>query len=112
MIGPVDLSMHPRISRRAALQVGVSGLGAVGAFWNGWLQAAVAGAGDEKRRAKSVILIFNCGAPSHLDLFDPKPDAPEEVRGPFNPIATTVPGVRISELLPHGFGPANLKDAG
>lgn len=51
-------------------------------------------------KAKSVILIFNGGAPSHLDLWDPKPDAPQEVRGPFAPIHTNVPGIHISELLP------------
>lgn len=51
-------------------------------------------------KAKSVILIFNGGAPSHLDLWDPKPDAPQEVRGIFSPIRTNVPGLHISELLP------------
>ncbi len=51
-------------------------------------------------KAKSVILIFNGGAPSHIDLWDPKPDAPQEVRGLFSTIRTNVPGVRISELLP------------
>jgi hypothetical protein len=45
-------------------------------------------------------LIFNCGAPSHVDLWDPKPEASESVRGPFRPIATSVPGIRVSELLP------------
>ncbi|MFN9035839.1 MAG: DUF1501 domain-containing protein, partial [Planctomyces sp.] len=56
-----------------------------------------AGAG---RTAKSVILIFNCGAPSHLDLWDMKPLAAAEIRGPFQPIQTNVPGIEISELLP------------
>src|SRR5580704_1282439 len=51
-------------------------------------------------KAKSVIMIFNCGAPSHIDLWDPKPDAPAEVRGTFSPIKTNVTGVHISELLP------------
>src|SRR5437763_14915465 len=51
-------------------------------------------------KAKSVILIFNAGAPSHIDLWDLKPQAPENVRGPFTPIATNVPGIQISELLP------------
>ena len=51
-------------------------------------------------KAKSVILIFNGGAPSHIDLWDPKPDAPPEVRGLFSPIKTNVPGIHISELLP------------
>jgi hypothetical protein len=52
------------------------------------------------RRAKSVILIFNCGAPSHTDLWDMKPGAPSEIRGLFQPIATNVTGIEISELLP------------
>ena len=51
-------------------------------------------------KAKSVILIFNGGAPSHHDLWDPKPDAPEAVRGIFKTIPTAVPGIRVTELLP------------
>jgi uncharacterized protein DUF1501 len=50
--------------------------------------------------AKSVILIFNCGAPSHIDLWDMKPEASDTVRGEFKPIATNVPGIQISELMP------------
>ena len=57
-------------------------------------------AGTGPCKAKSVILIFNGGAPSHIDLWDPKPDAPPEVRGLFSPIKTNVPGIHISELLP------------
>ena len=51
-------------------------------------------------QAKSVILIFNSGAPSHIDLWDPKPLASDNIRGLFHPIDTQVPGVQISELLP------------
>jgi hypothetical protein len=47
-----------------------------------------------------VILVFLTGAPSHLDMFDPKPDAPAEVRGEFQPVATRVPGLHICEHLP------------
>jgi len=47
-----------------------------------------------------VILIFNCGAPSHLDLWDPKPDAPEAIRGKYRTISTAVPGMQFSEMLP------------
>jgi hypothetical protein len=75
-------------------------LGAVGLFWADWLRAAASGVDRGKSKARSVILIFNCGAPSHLDLWDPKPDAADSARGPFKPIATAVPGVRVSELLP------------
>ena len=51
-------------------------------------------------KAKAVILIFNGGAPSHLDLWDPKPEAAAEVRGIFSTIKTNVPGIHVSELLP------------
>lgn len=51
-------------------------------------------------RAKSCILLWLDGGPSHLETFDLKPDAPAEVRGPFQPIETKVPGIQISELLP------------
>ncbi len=50
--------------------------------------------------AKSCILIYLLGGPPHLDMFDLKPDAPKEVRGPFSPIATNVSGIQICELLP------------
>ncbi len=50
--------------------------------------------------AKSCILIWLDGGPSHIDTFDPKPNAPVEVRGPFRPISTAIPGVQVSELFP------------
>src|SRR6059058_5694357 len=49
---------------------------------------------------KSVILVWLAGGPSHIDMYDLKPDAPAEVRGEFRPIATNVPGVQIGEHLP------------
>src|SRR6185503_6544217 len=57
-----------------------------------------AGAGFGK--ADSVILIHLQGSPSHIDLWDPKPDAPAEIRGEFKPIGTTAPGLFIGEVLP------------
>lgn len=57
-------------------------------------------ANDKPPRAKSCILLWLDGGPSHLETFDLKPDAPAEVRGPFQPIPTKVPGIQISELLP------------
>jgi hypothetical protein len=51
-------------------------------------------------KAKACILIWQAGGPSHLDTFDPKPDAPVDVRGEFKPIDTAVPGVKISEVYP------------
>ncbi len=51
-------------------------------------------------RAKRCLFILLQGGPSHLDLWDPKPEAPQEVRGPFSSIATNLPGLRFGELLP------------
>lgn len=61
------------------------------------LQAADA---NTIRRANSCILIWLDGGPSHLDTFDPKPDAPSEIRSPFSSIPTSIPGVRLCEHLP------------
>jgi len=85
-------------TRREVLRVG--GLSALGLTLADWFRARAAGADTGQGRARSVILIFNCGAPSHIDLWDPKPDAPDDIRGPFKPIATNVPGIQVSELLP------------
>src|SRR5436190_6349181 len=86
------------ISRRAAL----AGLGAILPLCSNWLRGATTTTArpGAAGKARSVILIFNGGAPSHIDLWDPKPEAPDDVRGPFSTIATNVPGLRISELLP------------
>ena len=50
--------------------------------------------------AKSVILLFLQGGPSHLDIWDPKPDAPSNIRGEFKPIKTKVDGIQVSETMP------------
>jgi hypothetical protein len=50
--------------------------------------------------AKSVIMVFLQGGPSHLDIWDPKPDAPSNIRGEFKPIPTKVPGIQLSEHMP------------
>ena len=103
-----DTAAHDAMSRRNWLSstgLQTAGLGAVHQFWNTICQAGsqpntTASLGTNTRRAKSVIMIFNCGAPSHIDLWDMKPDAPSELRGLFQPIPTNVPGIEISELLP------------
>ena len=59
-------------------------------------RGAVAKGKDER----SVIMIFNLGAPSQLDTFDMKPNAPAEIRGPFKPIKTNNPDIQISEIFP------------
>ena len=77
------------VTRRNFLQVG--SLGALGLSLAGF-QALRARAAEQGKAAadngRSCILIFNLGAPSQLDLFDMKPDAPREVRGPFKPVST------------------------
>jgi hypothetical protein len=84
------------VSRRDFLHAGALPL--VGLTLPG-LFARRAGA-EEKDDDVNCIMLFLVGAPSHIDTFDPKPDAPEEVRGPFKPIATNVPGIRLSEIFP------------
>lgn len=64
------------------------------------LRAAAQGPVRPVRRARSIILVNLFGGPSHLDMFDMKPDSPAEVRGEFRPIATSVPGLSICEHLP------------
>src|SRR5207248_4062203 len=51
-------------------------------------------------RAKSVIFLYQFGGPSHIDMFDMKPDAPEGIRGPHKPISSNVDGIQVSEHLP------------
>jgi hypothetical protein len=92
-----------RTTRRDILQAGTMGLLGLGLDRFGALNALAAPAQRSVTgpgKAKSIILIFNGGAPSHIDLWDPKPDAPPEVRGLFSTIKTNVPGIHISELLP------------
>lgn len=72
----------------------MAGLGALGGL--GALSPLQAASPSKK----SVILFWLSGGPSHIDMWDPKPDAPVEIRGPFNSIATAVPSVRFSEHLP------------
>ena len=86
------------ISRRDFLQVGT--LGAIGLSLPQLMAAKAQGALAKDHDERNVIMIFNLGAPSQLDLFDMKPEAPEEIRGPFKPIKTKAPGLDISEILP------------
>jgi hypothetical protein len=85
------------VVRREFLQVGFSGFLGLG-LSN--LLAGQACAKSAAPRAKSMILVFLTGAPSHIDTFDMKPDAPEGIRGEFKPIATNVPGISFCEHLP------------
>ena len=88
------------ITRRDFVKVG--GLGIFGLALPQFLQmrAAVAAAGGTSPKADACILLWLSGGPSHVDTFDPKPDAPAEFRGEFKAIETNVPGIQISEHLP------------
>lgn len=64
------------------------------------LEAQAASSGKSVNRTKSVMILWMRGGPSQHDMWDPKPDAPAEIRGEFRPIATNVSGIQLSELLP------------
>ena len=68
---------------------------------SGLLKAEAATEQLASNRIRSCIFVFYYGGPSHLDTYDPKPSAPSTVRGEFQPISTSVPGIQISEHLPH-----------
>src|SRR5437867_982273 len=89
-------------SRRQLLQVG--GLGGLGLslpqLFRAQAVARASGSQASLPPIRSCILIFFFGGPSHLDTWDPKPDAPSEVRGEFRSIATSVPGLHVCEHLP------------
>src|SRR5688572_5680252 len=85
------------LSRRSFLRVG--GLATLGLSLDGFLRAQGATPARD-RKAISCILMWMQGGPSHHDSFDPKPEAPAEVRGEFKTIPTTLPGVHLAEHLP------------
>jgi Protein of unknown function (DUF1501) len=85
------------VTRRDFLQVGT--LGAIGLSLPQLAAAKEAGAISKEHDERSVIMIFNLGAPSQMDTFDPKPEAAAEIRGPFAPISTKG-GFQITEILP------------
>lgn len=86
------------VNRRDLLRAG--SLAPLGIGLSDLFHATAANGATSPRRAKSCILLWLDGGPSHLETFDVKPDAPPEVRGPFQAIATNVGGIQISELLP------------
>ena len=87
-------------SRRELLRVG--GLGLIGDTLAQALgqREAAARTTEKGRREVSCIVLWLDGGPSHFETFDPKPDAPDTIRGPYGAIRTKVPGIQFSELLP------------
>ncbi|MBL8828637.1 MAG: DUF1501 domain-containing protein, partial [Planctomycetaceae bacterium] len=91
-----DRGSCDRLSRRNFLTVGGMALG--GIALTDTLQAE--SQGRAARSHKAIINIYLPGGPSHMDMWDLKPEAPAEFRGDFRPIATNVPGIEICELFP------------
>ncbi len=86
------------LSRREWLCIG--GLGVAGLTWADLLRSRALGATAESKPTRAIIMVYLAGGPSHIDMYDLKPAAPVEYRGPFKPIQTAVPGMAISELMP------------
>ena len=89
-----------KVSRRDALTVGATGLFG-GLSLPGLLNLQANAANTVSPKAKSCIFIMLEGGPSHIDMWDLKPDAPAEIRGPFHPISTNVPGTQIGNIMPY-----------
>src|SRR5437762_12670475 len=88
------------VSRRSFLRVGALGIGGLSLPNLLRYQAQAGQPSASSTKKKAVILIWAAGGPSHIDMYDLKPDAPAEFRGEFKPIATKVPGVQICEHFP------------
>src|SRR5437588_624033 len=92
-------------SRRELLRVGGASLiGLSLPDFLAWKASAAEAKTEQKGKpfgaAKSVIMLFLQGGPSHIDIWDPKPDAPSNIRGEFKPIKTKVPGIQFAETMP------------
>jgi len=99
LFNPADSDLLRVNSRRWFLQTGLTGMAGLTlpALLKQRAEASKAGKPKDK---KNVILFWLSGGPSHIDMWDPKPNAPSEIRGPFDSIPTKLPGVRVSEHLP------------
>lgn len=89
-----------KLDRRSLLKVGMLGASGLSLVDLLRLEARAALAGRSAARDKSVIILWMRGGPSQHDLWDPKPEAPVEIRGEFAPISTSVPGIQVCELIP------------
>jgi len=94
-----DLLQHSPVSRRDALRIGSIGL--FGMLDLPALLKAESDARTHSAQVESVILVQHYGAPSQLDTWDPKPDAPDGIRGEFGTIDTSLPGYRVTEIMPN-----------
>lgn len=97
-----ELFSHPQVTRRRLLELGAST--PLGLSLPQLLRAAELPAHSSQsgfRQAKSCVVIFLWGGPGQQDLWDPKPQAPSAVRSEFSPISTSVPGIQVTDQLPH-----------
>jgi hypothetical protein len=92
-----ELQAGSRLNRRGFLQIGMLGGGLSLADL---LRYDAQAASESTARDKSVIILWMRGGPSHIDMWDPKPDAPVEYRGEFGTVPTKVPGILLSDMLP------------
>src|SRR5688500_1216877 len=87
------------VSRRNFLKIGTFGLGAL-TLTDLLAAEARAGTGGGRLSHKAMIMVYLPGGPPQHETFDPKPDAPSDMRGEFKPVKTNVPGIEICEVLP------------
>ncbi len=106
-MGPPQHDARRGLSRRRLLQVGGLGMLGLGLPQFLWARDLARHARANGGRERSCIFVVQYGGASHIDTWDPKPSAPDDIRGPYKPIATAVPGVRMGELLPRLAGLAN-----
>lgn len=97
---------HHRLGRRELLRVG--GFSLFGLGLSDLLRLQAHAASPRHAKAKSVVFIFQSGGPSQHETFDPKPDAPAEIRGEYGTTQTKLPGVRFCEYLPRLAGRSDL----
>ncbi|MFP6576667.1 MAG: DUF1501 domain-containing protein, partial [Pirellulaceae bacterium] len=96
--GPDPYAARGKLGRREFLRAGLTGFTTMSLAELCHRRALAAN--PSKKEKTAVILVWLRGGCSHLDTFDPKPDAPTEYRGPYTPLATNVPGIHLTELLP------------
>src|SRR5262249_55745218 len=93
-----SVSFCDGLTRRDFLHAGA--IAALGLTLPRFLAQKAARPSAKKKKALTSTSLFRVGAPSQIDPWDPNPDPPAEVRGPFDPIATKVPGIRVTEIFP------------
>src|SRR6266699_3738194 len=96
--GCADMRQSVRLSRRGFVKAGI--LGTTGLSLAQLLRSEARADGPAPTRRPSVIILWMRGGPSHIDMWDPKPEAPVEYRGEFGTMSTKVPGIQLTDMLP------------